>query len=200
MESTVLKHLPRPLCGDGAGAPGGALRHSAGLGEHGDAGDNQRTSIEGPASFPRRSHPEEPRHGGFHRHGGQGDARRGIIPRFSMLSIRSYQSLPKHETKWRVADEHLDHASEHVIHRLPKDTGAFHCDHRAVLFHEPVGQGEKRRIGRGKLASLFADLTVGVHAAQTRRERVLVDIDATNRRDVLPASLHPPAVWQTHDR
>jgi len=54
--------------------------------EHGDAGDNQRTSIEGPASFPRCSNPEEPRHGGFHPHGGQGDARRGIIPRFSMLS------------------------------------------------------------------------------------------------------------------
>src|SRR5437660_905348 len=54
--------------------------------EQGDAGDHQRTSIEGPASFPRRSHPEEPRHGGFHRMAGQGDARRGIIPRFSMLS------------------------------------------------------------------------------------------------------------------
>src|SRR5204862_7336555 len=55
-------------------------------GAHGDGGDHQRTSIEGPASFPRRSNPEEPRHGGFHPRGGQGDARRGIIPRFSMLS------------------------------------------------------------------------------------------------------------------
>ena len=55
--------------------------------EHGDAGDHQRTSREGPASFPRRSNPEEPRHGGFHPHGGQGDARRGIIPRFSMRSM-----------------------------------------------------------------------------------------------------------------
>ena len=54
--------------------------------EHGDAGDHQRPAIEGPASFPRRSNPEEPRHGGFHSHGGQGEARRGIIPRFSMLS------------------------------------------------------------------------------------------------------------------
>ena len=54
--------------------------------EYGDAGDNQRTSIEGPASFPRRSNPEEPRHAGETRHGGPGDAQRGIIPRFSMHS------------------------------------------------------------------------------------------------------------------
>jgi site-specific DNA recombinase len=57
--------------------------------------------------------------------------------------------------------------------------GAFHGDDGAVLLHEPVRQGQERRVGRGKLASLLADLTVGVHATQTRRERVLVDIDAT---------------------
>jgi hypothetical protein len=59
------------------------------------------------------------------------------------------------------------------------DTGAFHRDHRAVLFHEPVGQGEQRRIGRGKLTPFFPHLPVGVHAAQTRGEHVLVDVDTT---------------------
>jgi hypothetical protein len=58
---------------------------SRGVREQGDAGDNRRTSVEWPASFTRRSNSEEPRHVGETRHGGQGDARRGIIPRFSML-------------------------------------------------------------------------------------------------------------------
>jgi hypothetical protein len=79
----------------------------------------------------------------------------------------------------RIADEHLDRTSEHMIDRLPIDPGAFHRDHRAVLFHEPVGQGQERRIGRRKLAPSLLHLTVGIHATQTRRERVLVDIDAT---------------------
>jgi hypothetical protein len=52
-------------------------------------------------------------------------------------------------------------------------------DHRAVLVDEPVGQGEKRRIGRGKLTPFFTHLTVGVHAAQTCGEHVLVDVDTT---------------------
>jgi hypothetical protein len=56
------------------------------VGEHGDAGDNQRTSGEWSASFTHRSNPEEPRYAGATRHGGRGDAQRGIIPRFSMLS------------------------------------------------------------------------------------------------------------------
>ena len=68
----------------------------------------------------------------------------------------------------RVADEHLDHASEHVINRLPIDTGAFHGDHRAVLFHEPVGQGEKRRIGRGKLTPFFSPARWCPRGADTR--------------------------------
>jgi site-specific DNA recombinase len=37
------------------------------------------------------------------------------------------------------------------------DTRAFHRDHRTVLCDEPVGQGQERRIGRGKLTPLFAD-------------------------------------------
>ena len=32
-----------------------------------------------------RSNPEEPRHAGATRHGGRGEARRGIIPRFQSL-------------------------------------------------------------------------------------------------------------------
>jgi hypothetical protein len=76
--------------------PGTVARARHGLGQRGqvrtgahrDAGDNQSTSIAGPASFPRRSHPEEPRHGG------QGDARRGIIPRFSMLSRLIRTAMP----------------------------------------------------------------------------------------------------------
>src|SRR6516162_1861360 len=79
----------------------------------------------------------------------------------------------------RVANIHLDRPNEHMIDRLPIDPGALHRDDGAVLLHEPVGQGEERCISRGKLASLLADLTVGVHTTQTRRERVLVDIDAT---------------------
>jgi hypothetical protein len=79
----------------------------------------------------------------------------------------------------RIANVHLDRPNEHMIDRLPIDPGAFHGDYGAVLLHEPVRQGQERRVGRGKLASLLADLTVGVHATQTRRERVLVDIDAT---------------------
>src|SRR2546430_9507869 len=56
-------------------------------GEHGDAGDNRQTSGEWSASCTHRSNSEEPRHAGATRHGGRGEARRGIIPRFSMLSI-----------------------------------------------------------------------------------------------------------------
>src|SRR5262245_6717610 len=37
--------------------------------------------------MPRRSNLEEPRHAGATRHGGQGAARRGLIPSFSMLSL-----------------------------------------------------------------------------------------------------------------
>src|SRR2546426_9770724 len=55
-------------------------------GEHGDAGDNRQTSGEWSASCTHRSNSEEPRHAGATRHGGRGEARRGIIPRFSMLS------------------------------------------------------------------------------------------------------------------
>src|SRR5215471_15542094 len=54
--------------------------------EHGDAGDNQRTAVEGPSSFTHRSNPKEPRQAYETRHGGRGEARCGIIPRFSMLS------------------------------------------------------------------------------------------------------------------
>jgi hypothetical protein len=79
----------------------------------------------------------------------------------------------------RIANVHLDRINEHMIDRLPIDPGAFHGDYGAVLLHEPVRQGQERRVGRGKLASLLADLAVGVHATQTRRERVLVDIDTT---------------------
>jgi hypothetical protein len=55
--------------------------------DHGDAGDNRQTSGEWSASCTHRSNPEEPRHAGATRHGGRGEARRGIIPRFSMLSV-----------------------------------------------------------------------------------------------------------------
>ena len=57
------------------------------------------------------------------------------------------------------------------------DTRAFHRDYRTVLFDEPVSQGQERRIGRGKLTPFFAHLPVSVHAAQTRGERVFVDVD-----------------------
>jgi hypothetical protein len=39
----------------------------------------------------------------------------------------------------RIPDADLDCAREHVLDGLPVDTGAFHRDHRAVLFHEPGG-------------------------------------------------------------
>src|SRR5262249_16369456 len=58
-------------------------------------------------------------------------------------------------------------------------TGAFHRDHRTVLFDEPVRQGQERRRGRGKFTSFFAHWPVGVHAAQTRGERLFVHVTTT---------------------
>src|SRR5262245_23419893 len=79
----------------------------------------------------------------------------------------------------RVADEHFDRAREPMIHRLPIDTRAFHRDHRTVLFDEPIGQGQERRRGGRKLTPFFADLPVSLYTAQTRRKRVLMDVDTT---------------------
>jgi hypothetical protein len=59
------------------------------------------------------------------------------------------------------------------------DPSAFHGDYGAVLFHEPVGQGQERRIGRRTLTPFFTHLPLGIYAAQTRGERVFVDVDTT---------------------
>jgi site-specific DNA recombinase len=56
---------------------------------------------------------------------------------------------------------------------------AFHRDDGAVLFHEPVGESQERRIGGRKLTPCFAHVPGGIHAAQTRGERVFVDVDTT---------------------
>ena len=59
------------------------------------------------------------------------------------------------------------------------DTGAFHCDHRPVLCDEPIGQGQERGRGRGKLTPFLAHLPVSLYTAQTCGEHVLVDVDTT---------------------
>src|SRR2546427_12109160 len=58
-------------------APAAPAPGPGGRREHGDAGDKQRTAIEGPASFPRRSNPEQPRHGGVPPPGGEREGQRG---------------------------------------------------------------------------------------------------------------------------
>ena len=62
VHNAAIRHAISPLRPSGRVTPD--VHGCSRGGEHGDAGANQHPLIEGPASFPRRSTLEEPRHAG----------------------------------------------------------------------------------------------------------------------------------------
>jgi hypothetical protein len=91
--------------------------------------------------MPRRSNPEEPRHAGETRHGGQEAARRGLIPSFAMLSFRMVLR-GRHGLEVCLVDRN------NIVYRGAHDRGD--CERGRMGYAEQgMGGGCKKRLDDG---------------------------------------------------